>query len=254
MLVKKEETKLKATNFCPDTIGLNGLAKQPQYVCGLKADSIPIYVYRVSLFSDSYISYLQHTSDEDAAFYMSNRLCCAQVLKTLYMRHEQPYVNLVCGRSPSSSNGSTWTNFSEKDEERGHHPTVCDTCFTPLDDDLVFLSDLTDASDGQNKNENVHEYGDAQSMLSPSTLMFRDPISNFCRQKGGRVPVTAKRRSHRAGLSLSPVAVDKQHGVASYEERESRSLGIRDMSRCGSGVSQTPFTGFSAFQGIYEIY
>ena len=149
---------------------------------------------------------------------MSNRLCCAEILKTLYMRHEQRYVNfLVHNRSPSppkSRDTPSVDNDSDgSDKLEDPCPDVRDTNLTPPKSELVFTSDNTDGSSDDSDaatSQCTHYLKELRPALKRPSLTSDESISSFCRQKGSRVPVTPRRHGLRVSLSLTPQMISSE--------------------------------------------
>ena len=209
--------------------------------------------------------------------HMSNRLCCAQVLKTLYLRHERRYVSfLQHSRSLESSDQSTTDSSSatDSDSEAEKQDFPCraarDTCVTPLHGDSDLSADDTDSSDtcravAQNGRR-------LPSALKKVDSAASETMSGFCRQQGSRVPVVPKRRGQRVSLSLTPVKVsplkasilttENDHtssssealNVASSGSRKAKRLSLSESSRCSSDLSLPPFSSMAVYPGGYEIY
>ncbi|GFR75737.1 hypothetical protein ElyMa_002195900 [Elysia marginata] len=221
---------------------------------------------------ENYIHYLQQSPEDEDACHMSNRLCCAQVLKTLYLRHEQRYVNfLKHSKSPDSHPYHLQSDLTKQDGEP--KATECGTCSTHLQDDLDIIPHVSYGTDG---HAVTHDRRRRQSALKKPGLNPSDSSANFCRQTGSRLPVAPRRSGLRVSLCLTPQSaspqtppqfdshegenlVDNQCSLDQVLGESSpvavaKSVALSDQSRCSSDLSLTSFSTMAVFPGNYEIY
>lgn len=247
--------------------GVRRVRKSSSLVASLDSSEYQLHDRRIKdiVKLENYIKYMQQSAEDEEACHMASRLCCAQVLKTLYLRHEQQYVNyLQHSRSPGSLfSPPLYTNL-------GKHSDICDTCMTPLQEDLESLSTA------DNEGIDYHEDRDLYSMLKkPTTMTSSGSSSSFCRQTRYRVPVAPRRHGHRVSLSLTPHVFSSEMTRPSsllFEDEDfggshcsldrilgdsqlPKSTGLSEQTRgCGSNWSTTSFSTNAVFPTNYEIY
>ncbi|RUS87973.1 hypothetical protein EGW08_004251 [Elysia chlorotica] len=215
---------------------------------------------------DEYVRYLRQSPEEEAASHMSSRLCCAQVLKTLYLRHERRFVDLLQHTRPAHYPAQPTLDASSPDSESdpgkhgGPRRPICDTPCTSREDDIVLVDDVTDES------QKVRQLQPALKKSNPG----------FFRQQGSRVPVAPKRGGLRLNLAPTPVkasALSPEFGprtedglrlsasrdsfsdvLSDISDNKSKCLSLSESSRCSSNFSMAPFATTSDYAGGYEIY